>query len=125
MREKYITLIKQTSNKSSPISVAKHAAKERKRVEWVYASERKSSATTTTTKQVAAGRRGLHATDGCNRSVVVAVCNKGESRENNKTQRVPRATANSRGRKLASGKTAKLTGCGQFVFNYVDVRAEG
>lgn len=76
-------------------------------------------------EQVAAGRRGLHAADGCNRPVVVAVCNERESRENNKTHRAPCARANSRGRKPASGKTAKLTDCGQFVFNYADRRAEG
>lgn len=60
--EKYITLIKQTSNKSSVISVAKHAVRARAR-KRVYAPEREFNYYY---EHVAAGRRGLHATDGCN-----------------------------------------------------------
>lgn len=42
-----------------------------------------------------------------------------ESRTYNKTQYTRGTAAKRRGRKLASGKTAKLTGCGQFIFNYM------
>lgn len=63
--EKYITLIKQTSNKSSVISVAKHAVRARARArKRVYAPEREFNYYYY--EHVAAGRRGLHATDGCN-----------------------------------------------------------